>query len=282
MRELFNEVLGKKITLPEKIEKIVSLNPSITESLFMMGLGDKVAAVSAFCARPPEARSKRKIGSYNTVNEDVLDSIEPDIIFTITGYQRQLAFDLSKKYSVYPLELPTTVLGILDMVTKIGLAIGEYEKGRSLSTELLGRLLHLLPGKVDYRPKIYLEIDLGGSVTFGAYSYITDAIYLLGGSNVYGNEQAEWLQPDLTRLNSVAPDIFIYEAKMYSDFHKEDLERLIDSRGWRNMRFITNGTYYLAPGPLDFFAHHGPSFILDTLPWLKEKLDIYQSKYLRS
>jgi len=276
LREIYNEVLGKSVKLPDRIERIVSLNPSVTESLFMMGLGDRVEAVSAFCARPPEARKRRKIGSYSTVNREILKSIKPDIIFTVTGYQRQLAIDLSKEYPVFPLELPTTVASLLDMITKIGLAVGEFERGRFLSGELMKKLLPLIPSeKSGYRPRIYLEINCGGPTAFGAYSYITDAIYLLGGMSVYGDVPVFWITPDLSQIGMLDPDIFIYEAKMFSHFQKDDLERLIDKRGWRNMKFIKNNMYFLAPGPLDFFAHHGPSFITEVLPWLRDKLDSF-------
>ncbi len=276
LRELYNEILGKSVQLPDRVERIVSLNPSVTESLFMMGLGDRVEAVSAFCARPPEARKRRKIGSYSTLNREILKSIKPDIVFTVTGYQRQLALDLSREYSVFPLELPATVAGILDMITKVGLAVGEFERGRSLSRELMKKLLPLIPAeKSGYRPRIYLEIDLGGPTAFGAYSYITDAIYLLGGKSVYEDALAEWLAPDLSQIGGLNPDIFIYEAKMYSKFQKDDLERLIDKRGWRDMKFVKNNMYFLTPGPLDFFAHHGPSFLTEVLPWLRDKLNLF-------
>ncbi len=278
LREIYNEILGKNVQLPDRIEIIVSLNPSVTESLFMMGLGDKVEAVSAFCARPPEAKKKRKIGSYNTLNREILKSIRPDIIFTVTGYQRQLALDLSKEYSAFPLELPATVAGIVDMVTKVGLAVGEFERGRLLSADLLKKLLLHIPEKVNYRPRIYLEIDLGGPTAFGAYSYITDAIHLLGGISIYGDARAEWLTPDLAQIGQLDPDIFIYEAKMYSKFQMDDLERLIDRREWRDMKFVRRNMYFLTPGPLDFFAHHGPSFILEVLPWLRDKLNAFADK----
>ena len=54
---MFNEVLGFEVEVPDAPERIVSFSPAATEALFMLGLGERVAGVSAFCARPPEARA---------------------------------------------------------------------------------------------------------------------------------------------------------------------------------------------------------------------------------
>ena len=123
--------------VPEAPSRIVSFSPAATETLFQLGKGDEIVGVSAFCARPPEARAKRRLGSYNTVREDVLDELRPDLILTVTGYQRDFALRLSKRYPVYPLELPATVAGIVDFAVKVGLVAGAHQIGR----ELVGGLI---------------------------------------------------------------------------------------------------------------------------------------------
>ena len=61
MRKVFCETLGTTLHLPDKIERIVSFSPAVTETLFLLGAGDEIAGVSAFCARPP--RGEKKEGS---------------------------------------------------------------------------------------------------------------------------------------------------------------------------------------------------------------------------
>jgi iron complex transport system substrate-binding protein len=268
---LFNEILGTDVNVPEKPLRIVSLSPAITEILFMLGLGDKVVGVSAFCARPAEARKKKKFGSYSTVNTKLLESVKTDLIFAITGYQRNLAFDLaSKKFPVYPLELPTSVAGIIDMVTKVGLVTGEHTPARALSAQLIKSLSKIEP--ISKPLKVLVEIDLGGPVSFGAYSYITDALNLVGARSLYGDARSEWTSIDLSSIPKENPDAFIYEAKMYSHFVQSDLDALITKRGWSELDFVKKENYFLTPGPLDFLAHHGPSFVTDVIPWLAQRL----------
>ena len=73
------------------------------------------------------------------------------------------------------------------------------------------------------------------------------------------------------------PDIILYEAKMYSRFGEDDLVRLVRDRGWERLRAFKNHRVFLAPGPLDFLAHHGPSFITDAIPWMRAKLQAAES-----
>jgi len=266
---LFSEVLGREVEIPDAPKRIVSFSPAATETLFKVGLGDSVVGVSAFCARPQEARLKRRVGSYSTVSKELLDEIAPDLILTVTGYQRDFSVRLSETYPVYPLELPVSVAGILDFVVKVGLVTGRHDASRELAGSLMRRLADV--------PRMgrlitYVEIDLGGPVTFGAHSYITDAIRLLGCSTIFDEERKEWLEPDMQVVAERNPDAIVYEAKMFSKFGAQDLKRLIGSRGWENLRAPRNGNCFLTPGPLDFLAHHGPSFISEAVPWLAENL----------
>ena len=273
MGRVFNEILGKDIEMADRPMRIISMSPAITETLFLLGLEERVIGVSAFCARPEaeRVRRKRKVGSYSTASADLLKQMKPDLILTVTGYQRDLALRLSADFPVYPFTLPVSVSGIIDMVVKVGLVVNEPERGWTLASGLIRTLADTRA--VSKRPRTYVEIDLGGPVTFGAYSYITDALHLLGASTLFDGTRSEWLTPDLRDVVREDPDVIFYEGKMYSKFDRQDLELLIDKRGWRQMGAVRNGRCFLTPGPLDFLVHHGPAFITDVIPWLAERLE---------
>jgi ABC-type Fe3+-hydroxamate transport system substrate-binding protein len=266
---VFNEILGRDVEVPQSPKRIISFSPAVTETLFLLGLGEAIIGVTAFCGRPSEASLKRRVGSYNTVSDELLRELEPDLIFTVTGYQRDFALRLSQSYPVYPLELPVTVAGIVDLVVKVGLVAGSADQARELAGSLLRRLAGVKKGPT---LRAYVEIDLGGPVTFGAYSYITDAVRFLGSSTLFEDRAAEWLTPDLEMVKREDPDVIFYEPKMFSKFGKLDLDRLLETRGWESTKALTSGNLFVTPGPLDFLAHHGPSFITEALPWLEQRL----------
>lgn len=272
-RKVYNEILQRELILPEKCERIVSFSPAITEALFLMGLGELVKGVSVYCVHPEEARKKKIVGAYNSFKEKLIDEINPDIIFTTTGYQLELIKNLNDKYPVYPLRLPPTLSELIAKSVEAGLAAGYYSEARKLEMDLFDDL-NSLRTKNHYKLKrIYLEIDLGGPITFGAYSYITDGINFVGGENIFQNENCEWMIPDDKRVANLNPDIIIYEPKMFSKNRdrNEIKHRLITRFG--EIDALKSDRLFITPGIYDFFAHHGPSFILKTLKWLKEILD---------
>ncbi len=275
MRKVYCEITGKELELPDKCERIVSFSPAVTEALFEMGLGDFVVGVSVYCVRPKEARSKTIVGSYNTFKKDNLKELDPDIIFTTTGYQLELIKNLSENFRVYPVRLPPCVAEIISTSCEVGIVAGYYPNARGLERNLtveLNRLISNLSDKKD-KPKIYVEIDLGGPVTFGAYSYITDAIELLGGSNIFGNYPVEWLVPDDEVVKSSNPDIIVYEPKMFSkNRDKGKIVSFFKDR-FGEIKAIREEKVFITPGIYDLIAHHGPSFIKESMRWLKEVIE---------
>lgn len=123
------------------------------------------------------------------------------------------------------------------------------------------------------KPKVYIEIDLGGPVTFGAYSYITDAIELLGGVNIFGDYPAEWLFPNDEKVRELNPDVIIYEPKMFSK--NRDRGKIVSflQNRFGQVNAIKNEKVFITPGIYDFIAHHGPSFITQSMRWLKDIIE---------
>src|ERR1700735_30637 len=66
-------------------QRIVSTTPSITEILYALGLGDRVAGVTRFCRYPPEAQQKPKIGDYDNPNLEAIASLKPDLVIIQTN-----------------------------------------------------------------------------------------------------------------------------------------------------------------------------------------------------
>ena len=77
-------------------------------------------------------------------------------------------------------------------------------------------------------------------------------------------------------VSHVNPDMVIYEAKMFSKYTEQDLEETIKNRGWSDMKAVRNRMVFKTPGNLDFFAHHGPSFVREVMPWLEDKVSRLQ------
>ncbi len=274
MRKVFCETLGLELKLPEKCERIISFSPAVTEALFSMGLGDKIVGVSVYCVRPEEARKKPILGSYANANINKIKELKPDIIFTTTGYQRDFALSLSKNFNVYAIPLPISLSSLIATCVEVGFVAGYYEEARNLERNLLEKISNIK--KLKRRIRVYVEIDLGGPVSFGAFSYITNTLEILGAESIFYNEHCEWLIPNFEKVKEENPEVILYEPKMFRPETKDEVIRKLINRGWTNVDAIKHGRVIVTPGPYDFLAHHGPSFVTSVIPWLYDNLSKFE------
>ncbi|AGJ63295.1 ABC transporter substrate-binding protein [Saccharolobus islandicus] len=262
---VYNPLQDDYIRIPKPITKIVSLDPASTEIIFLLGLGDKVKATDAFSYRPEEARRTLKVGSYTHVNMDILEQINPDIIFTTAGAQKELTRKLiGLGFNVYPLPVPTNIAGILNNVLLIGNVLGAYQNARELYYNLYTIINELKVGRFKNKLKVYVELDLGGPITLGFPTHISDGISLLGSINIFDDVSEAYFTPNDDEILKRNPDILIYEPKKLTDYEKERFYSILQQRG---LFQLLSKRIIFTKG--DYLAHMGPSFITDALIWLK-------------
>ena len=269
MRKLISSG-GDEVIIPDNPERIISFSPSVTEILYQLGMADKIAGISAFCARPEATRLKRRVGSYGSARIELLEELKPDLVLTISGFQRKFSDSIAERFPVYMFELPSTVAGILDLVMRVGIVVNRIDEARQLYRELLKKV-PVQTGAHNVRG--YLEIDLGGPVSFGSMSYITDALYLLGVNSIYRNFSNEWLTPDDDFILRNDPQIIFYEHKMYTKLSDADMQKIVIRRKWDRTSAGKTKAIFWTPGTLDYFAHHGPSFITEVMPWAMKQIE---------
>ncbi len=258
---------NKEVVIPEKVERIISLSPAITETLFELGLGEKVVGVTSFCVRPPEATKRKKVASYGYASVEQFEKLKPDLVLTVTGYQNSVADQLLTYFPTFSFKLPSSLAGVIDLVTKVSVVTGEGERGTLIERKLWEDTKKLVIGG---DRTVYFECNLGGPVTFGSLSYITDVLGFMNLKSIYSHAKKEWLYPDFDFVKEKDPDVVIIEPKMFAKRGIDLVEKMVKDRGWSELSAFKKGRIYVTPGENDFLAHHGPSLIRDVLPWLEK------------
>ncbi len=72
----------------EKLDRIVSMAPNLTEILFALGLEDRIAGVTIHSDYPPAAEKKTKMGTFWHPNIEAVIAAEPDLVVTL-GFEQQ-------------------------------------------------------------------------------------------------------------------------------------------------------------------------------------------------
>jgi len=267
---IYNEILSQYTEIEIPVKRIVSLSSGLTEALYMMGLGDLIVGTDAFSNKPTEARRKAKVGSYTHVNIELLKSLEPDIIFTITGVQRGIIEILRREgLTVYPLPMPTDVAGIIANTSLLGYATGYIDKARGLVSRLYRGLLKIIEDSGRRTLSILVVLDFGprgGLWSPGGASHISDAIHLLGGISITGEKPVSYIETREAIAGVDAIDLVIYENSSYITSEEpigyNKMLEMLRAGGVRYKRAIAFQEEVL--------AHTGPSFILDSMQRLRK------------
>jgi len=279
MPKVYSPELGDYVEIPEKPMRIISLSPSVTETLFYLDAGDRVVGVDAWSYRPREALNKKRVGSYTYINIDIIKSLDPDLILTATGVQRNIIEMLRREgFTIYPIPVPTSIYQIFDNILLVAGLIGEYEKGLDLVEKIIDKLKDLVQKYKFKDPlKTYIEIDLGGPTIPGYFSHITSALHIFNLRNIFGDRKQAYLYGfeipgykalDLSEVAKLNPDLIIYESKNKKP-SEEEFREIIEKRGWQNIKAVASRKYVLIPN--DTLAHYGPSFI-DNLEFVIKKI----------
>ena len=71
-------------------QRIVCLTEETTETLYLLGEGDRVVGISGYTVRPPEARQKPRISSFLTRSYDRIEALRPDLVLAFSDLQADI------------------------------------------------------------------------------------------------------------------------------------------------------------------------------------------------
>jgi len=255
--------------------KIVSLTPVATETLYLLGVFDKVVGVSSWCFIPPEVRSRPRVGDYLRVNYELLKKLDPDLIITSTGIQLRLAKELiDKGFNVVTVPIPVSIYGVLDNTVMIGSIVGKPLKAMELAISL-SKLINEIKaqGGKEYIDT-YVEINVGTNITTGSLTYVNSLLNIIGLRNIFEYRPQSFIEVSNELINEVKeldPDIIIYEGPLSNTEGNLRLWRkLVERRLWGSLKAIKSRSVIILPK--NSLSHYGPSLIANTLPKLNEEV----------
>ena len=71
-------------------QRIVCLTEETTETLYLLGQGDRVVGVSGYTVRPAEARQKPKVSAFINARFDKILALQPDLVLAFSDLQAEL------------------------------------------------------------------------------------------------------------------------------------------------------------------------------------------------
>jgi iron complex transport system substrate-binding protein len=191
--------------------RIIALTPSVTETLFILGLGDRVVGVGDYSRWPPEAARKPRLGALFNPNLERIVSLKPDLAVLIPS-ERGLGTKL-KPLGIDVLVVPDESLADVEASFQIiARRCGVPAAGDRLLAEWrAGLTLPPLPGPP---PRVLISVgrrsgQLGEVTVAGPHTYLDELLRRLGARNVFADAPTLYPQIGLEEIVARKPDVIL-------------------------------------------------------------------------
>lgn len=211
---LLTDEIGRRVTVAENPERIVSLAPSITETLFALGIGDKLVGATSYCDYPPEALAVERVGDTVRPSLEKIVGRKPDLVLVSTASQlEQLVGRLEEVGIPVWVSNPRTLEGVISSIERLGEVTGRQGASAALASEMRARV-DSVRKRVENLPRPRVLLILGGQplITVGANSFINDLINTAGGASISADVSSEYPQYSLETAIARGPEIIFLQA----------------------------------------------------------------------
>jgi iron complex transport system substrate-binding protein len=236
--------------------RIVCLTEETTETLYLLGEGDRVVGVSGYTVRPPEARQKPRVSAFLSARFEKIVALEPDLILAFSDLQADITSELIKRgYPVFTFN-QRSVQEILQVIRVLGGIVGVADKAARLADDLERGLDRIRDSasRFSYRPRVYFE-EWNDPLISGI-QWVEELVEIAGGEPIFPHLRRAGLAKDRIvsheQVIAAAPDIVIgsWCGKPVRP------EKIRAREGWSDVPAIAHGHIYevkstliLQPGP---------------------------------
>jgi iron complex transport system substrate-binding protein len=264
--------------MPRLPQRIVCLTTETVEVLYALGESERIAGISGYTVRPPQARKEKpKVYAFTTGDIEKILAVQPDLVLTFSDLQADIAHDLIKAgVPVYAFNT-RSVDDILGMVETLGRLVGAEEKAAVLVSELEGQIAAARTiaaeriAKTGHRPRVYFEEWDAPNIT--AVRWASELIEIAGGADIFPERALSPLARDRILADPLEvvrrdPEIIIgsWCGKHFRPEH------IAARPGWSTVSAVQSGRMHEIKSAI--ILTPGPVAISEGLPLLLDIFDL--------
>jgi ABC-type Fe3+-hydroxamate transport system substrate-binding protein len=226
----FIDELGFALTLAQPPQRIISLVPSLTETLFSLGLEQEVIAVTKYCVAPGSLVAPLpKVGGTKNPDLDAILDLRPDLVIANAEENRRQHVEWlrARGVAVY-VTYPRSVAGALETILNLGRLTGREDRASLLAREIVSRVSAIeaqlgIWNKLSFRA--FCPIWKSPWITFNKDTYAHDVLRLMGFKNVFGAATERYPRTKLEQALELRPDVILLPDEPYT-FNSSDIGEL--------------------------------------------------------
>ena len=236
--------------------RIVCLTEETTETLYLLGQGDRVVGVSGYTVRPPEARQKPKVSAFINAKFDKIQSLNPDLVLAFSDLQADISAELVRRGIPVVTFNQRTVADILQMIRMLGGLVGAQTEAERLADRLERDLDRIRDEGSRFPVRLRTFFEEWDDPLISGIRWVEQLVEIAGGAPIF----PELADARLAKDRIVDPGDVVRrdpEIVFASWCGKKMRKATIQQRpGWDRVAAVRNdrifeikSTYILQPGP---------------------------------
>jgi iron complex transport system substrate-binding protein len=253
---------GVTTTFVASPQRIVSLNPGLTEITFALGASNRLVAVDTYSEYPPEAKGiQPRLNTYPGPSIETIVSLKPDVVLSLAERDDDLAAIRRQGIAVIKL-LPRDFDATVGAISMLGRLYGASDAADAISSDMRTRRDAVVAAVADApRPRVLEELDASEPdkpFVAGPNGFYGQLIDLAGGDNIFADLPGDVGQVGSEIVVARDPEVIVLtDADL--PFNPQTPEMVAARPGWETVTAVQNGAIYAVPGSL--FSTPGPRLI---------------------
>ena len=226
---------GRRVTIPAEVRRIVSLAPSLTETVYALELQDRLVGNTDYCDYPPQAQTKAHVGGPMNPNLEQIVSLHPDLVLaTRQGNRLETVEALTRLgLAVYATD-PKSVEEVIESARRLGAVLGVPERGEALAAGLHARL-EQIRRRVSAQParRVFFVVWPDPLISIGKNTFLADALRWAGAESVVETTQ-DWPRVSIEEVMRQQPEYLVLSSAHFEEASRT-VEELRERAGWRSL-----------------------------------------------
>jgi iron complex transport system substrate-binding protein len=262
-RELIDQ-LGRKVQIAEPLTRVVSLIPSLTETSYEVGGGDRLVGATRFATFPAAAAKLPRVGSYIALDIERIVKLKPQLCLATKDGNPKASVERLESLGIPVFVFdPKSLEDVIDTVVRLGEIYGMEEQAAALVSGYQRRLDKValqLEGVKD-RPRVFFQIDAQPIFSAGSDTFLHQLLVRSGAVNLAA-DRSGYPRYSWEELLVMKPDVVLL-ASMGGGYSEQELRARWEA--WPQIPAVKQDSLHIVDA--DLFDRPSPRLI-DALEYL--------------
>ena len=185
---------GRLVTVPQHVDRVITLAPNLTEIVFAIGAGDRLVGNTTYCDYPPEAKNITKVGDTLHPSLERIIALKPQVVLISTASQLEtFTQQLQNQNIIIFVTDPHDLEGVFRSIEQVGQIMGRQQQGGALVQNLRDRT-NAVEQAVRNLPPVRVFYQASGEPLYvpGHDAFVTDLMRRAGGISVTADVPGAW------------------------------------------------------------------------------------------